>query len=108
LIDVLEFICLKKIILQGYEFHGSRDPSPILLISSNSITLQGQTIEACKLLYNQNWNDCSRHFAVSVMGARVVIKYYNAVAIFCKRVVKEVKLERVLNSVLMKDLGKGL
>jgi hypothetical protein len=40
--------------------------------------------------------------------ARVIIKYYNAVAILCWRVVNEVKLERVLRSVVIKDLGKGL
>jgi hypothetical protein len=111
------FLSIKKIILEASEFPGSRPPSPTAspanikglcksyLLVVTQLLLQAQTIEACKLLSdvyisNENWNDCLRHFAVSVMGdnirqeARVVIKYYNAVAIFCRRVVNELKLER--------------
>jgi hypothetical protein len=63
---------------------------------------------------NENWSDHLSHFTVNVLRdnirqeARVVIKYYDAVAILCRRLVNEIKLERVLSSVAIKDLGKGL
>ena len=106
--------------MEAYEFPGSMPPSPtaspvvikglcksyVLVVTQ--LLIRSQTIEGCKSLSdayisNENWNDCLRHFAVSVMGdnirqeARVVIKYYNAVAILCRRIVKEIKLERVLS-----------
>lgn len=108
---------IKKTILELSDFPCSRPPSPTANLSNvkglcksylqvvTQLLLQAQTIEACKLLSdvyisNESWNDCLRHFTMSVMGdnirqeARCVIKYYSAVAIFCRRVVNELNLER--------------
>ena len=76
-----------------------------LLSVVSQLLLQSHTTEAYKLLSdvfvaNDTWNETVRTFAASVIGenvrqeARSVVKYFNAIAIFCRKIVNEIQLEK--------------
>ena len=124
LFQALDVVCetllsAKKRIID--EWQGSRPPSPREPITSKShccaylkvltqLFLQAQTFETFKLLSevyvnNDLWAECVRVYAMTVLHptvkdvyeARVVIRYYRAMTIFCRKLVQDLSLDAKSN-----------
>lgn len=105
----------KKRIMESVELQGTGE-TPLRQLGSafleviTQFLLQCQTIEAYKLLCevfvgNNPWCECVKVLCHKVMGdtvrneARPVLKYFNSTAIFCRRIVIEMKLDSKNNEI---------